>query len=193
MTPSKPAVVVPMVRYLREPSVTSEPRGAALNRRKSDAHIPPLHPEFLLPILAEIHRQQNSAAARTAARDARFAETGVTAVRAPVFHELVERIVAARRSVRAAEQGVRGLVIPSVQAAHELLHLPLFAKIVKIEEKAAADQDRRSQRDHRNLDDLSAPLFTGAVLLQIACHLSDYGSLLGRRRSRRIRFVKGGD
>src|ERR1035437_5581047 len=140
MTPSKPAVVVPMVRYLREPSVTSEPRGAALDRRKSDAHIPPLHPELLLPILAVIHRQEYPGPARTAARDPRFAGTGVPAVRTPICHEFVERIVAARLRVRAAEQGVRGLVVPGPKVAQELLHLPLFAEIVKIEVKTAADR-----------------------------------------------------
>src|SRR5664280_2798686 len=139
MMPSKPAVGVPMVRYLRQPGVPSGPRRTALDGRKSDAHIPPLHPELFLLILAVVHGQKNSRPARAAARDPRLAVTGVPAARSPIFHELVVRIVAARLGVRAAEQGIRGPVIPRRQAAHELLHLPLFAEIVKIEDKSAAD------------------------------------------------------
>src|ERR1017187_1143091 len=107
MTPSNPAVGVPMVRCLREPGVPSERRRTALHGRKPDAHVPPLHPELLLPILAEIHCQKNPAPARAAARDPRLAETGVPAARSPIFHEFVERIVVARLRVRAAEQGIR--------------------------------------------------------------------------------------
>src|SRR5450759_3718958 len=122
MTPSNPAVGVPMVCSLREPGVTSELRRAALDRWISNAHIPPLHPELFLLILAEIHRQKNSAPAGAAARDPRLAETGVPAGRAPIFHELLERIVAARLGVRAAEQGIRGPVVPRRQVAQELFH-----------------------------------------------------------------------
>src|SRR5260370_26405726 len=111
MTPSNPAVDVPMKRSLREPDVTSEPRRTALDRRESDTHIAPLHPELLLLILAVIHCQKDAGSARTATCDPRFAETGVPAVRAPILHKLVERIVTARRRVRAAEQGIRALVI----------------------------------------------------------------------------------
>src|ERR1035441_5669430 len=60
MTPSKPAVGVPMLRCLREPGVPSERRRTALDGRKSDAHIPPLHPELVVPALTVIHRQKNS-------------------------------------------------------------------------------------------------------------------------------------
>src|ERR1035438_7741490 len=109
MTPSKPAVGVPMLRCLREPGVPSERRRTALDGRKSDAHIPPLHPELVLPALTVIHRQKNSGPARAAARDSRLAVTGVPAGRSPIFHELVEWIVAARLRVRAAEQGIPGL------------------------------------------------------------------------------------
>src|ERR1035437_5357224 len=140
MTPSNPAVGASISRCLREPDVTSKPRRAALDRRKPGAHIPPLHPKLLLPIRAVIHRQQNPGPARSAARDPRFGEAGVPAVRTPIFHELVERIVAARLHVRAAKQGVRGLVVPSPKVTQELLHLPFFAEIVKIEEKNTADR-----------------------------------------------------
>src|SRR6516165_1295566 len=192
MTPSNPAVGVPMKRSLREPDVTSEPRRTALDRRESNAHIPPLHPELLLLILAVIHRKKDAGPARTAACDPRIAETGVPAVRAPIFHEFIEWIIAARRRVRAAEQGVRSLVIPCAQKTQELLHLPLFAEIVEIEIERSADYHQRNQRNHQNLDDFSAPFFTGAVLLQIPGHLFDYGSLLGRWsscRGRRIGLV----
>src|ERR1035441_1163491 len=154
MTPSKPAVGVPMVRCLREPGVPSERRRTALDGRKPDAHIPPLHPELLLLILAVIHRQKNSGPARAAARDPRLSESGVPAARSPILHELVVRIVVARLGVRAAEQGIRGLVIPRCQATHELLHLPLFAKIVKIEDESTADYHQRNQRAHHSPDDL---------------------------------------
>src|SRR5437588_6286219 len=106
MTPSNPAVVVPISRCLREPDIPSEPCGAALNRRKSDAHVPALHPELLLLISAVIHGQQDARPARAAARDPGLPESGMSAGRTPIFHELVERIVSARLRVRAAEQGI---------------------------------------------------------------------------------------
>src|ERR1035437_6383862 len=130
MTPSNPAVGASISRCLREPDVTSKPRRAALDRRKPDAHIPPLHPKLLLPILAVIHRQEYPGPARTAARDPRFAGTGVPAVRTPIFHEFVERIVADGVRVRAAKQGIRGFVAPGPKGAQKLLPLPLFAEIV---------------------------------------------------------------
>src|SRR5260370_39714179 len=105
----------------------------------ADEDIPPVHPELLLLIFAVIYCKKDAGSARTAACNPRFAETGVPAVRAPIFHELVERIVAARRRVRAPEQGVRGLVVPRPQKTQELLHLPLFAEIVKIEVERTAD------------------------------------------------------
>jgi hypothetical protein len=92
-----------------------------LDRRKSDAHVPPLHPELFLLILAVIHRQKNTGAARPAARNPRFAETGVPAGGPPVFHELIERVIAARLRVRASKQSIGGLVIPRPKVAQELV------------------------------------------------------------------------
>ena len=60
--------------------------------------------------------------------------------------------------------------------------------------QAAAHYHQQHHRDHHRLDDLPAPFFASAVLIQIAGHLFfDYGLLLGWRRGRRVRFIVGRD
>src|SRR4051794_9839394 len=145
MTPSNPAVTVPIRTPFEEyyklkaglvfratlesPESALHSRGASLHGRKTDAHIVPLHPELLLLVLTEIHREEHAAAAGPAARDADIGEIVVPGVRPEVFLELVERVVPARRGVGAAEQRVGAFVILGVEQSVELLNAAFFAVI----------------------------------------------------------------
>ena len=64
---------------------------------------------------------------------------------AETIQELIERVVAAWGGVGAAEERVRGFEIPGLQAAQELLYLPLFAEIMEREDESAADQAKMSK------------------------------------------------
>src|SRR5437763_16865843 len=105
MTPSKPAVMVPIEVTPNEkvdslfyagPGPALQSRGAALDRRKADAHIVPLDPEFFLLIGAQLNGEQDAAAAGAAARDANVGQIVVPAARSPVVDELVEAVTPAR-------------------------------------------------------------------------------------------------
>src|ERR1051326_8041993 len=173
MTPSNPAVTVPIRTPIEEycaDGAALHSRGASLYRRKTDAHVVPLHPEPLLLVLAEIHREEHAASAGPAARYADVGKVIVAGVRPEVFLEFFERVIPARRGVGAAEQCVRTFVILGFQQGVELLDAAFFAVIMKNKEQRATHDHERHNRYDQSLYDFCAPLIDGAVLLQITGH-----------------------
>src|SRR5215471_7026356 len=147
MTPSRPAVTVPIRTPIREvlslrlatSMAALHACRTALHRRKSDAHVLTLYPEFFLLIPAEIYGQQHTAPTRPAARDAYVGKVVVPGVGTEILLELVESIIPARRGVGAAEQRVCALIVPGLQQCVELLDPALFPIVVKNEEECTAN------------------------------------------------------
>src|SRR5947199_8837595 len=102
----------------------------------------------------------------------------------PVFEKPVELVAPARRGVGAAEQSIGRFIVFTGEERIELLDPSFLSEIMKHESKDAANHGQTHQRDHHRLDDLRAPLVSGAILIQKTGHSHfDYGSLC-RGRSR---------
>src|SRR5947199_1274099 len=96
------------------------PPRASVKRWKSHGHILAFHPELVLLVTAVIHRENHTRPARPAARHPRT-RVAMPAGGPKVFHEFGERVTRARFGVRAAEHGVRGLIVMGAHKRQKLL------------------------------------------------------------------------
>src|SRR5689334_18382549 len=136
MTPSRPAVIVPIFAVLARAGFPapvcilwragSAGRRAAGQWREPDRQVVALHPKLFLLVLAEIHRKDDTGAAGPAPGDFEIARIRVSRLRTPILHEGIERVPSAI-ALGSHPQGVRSVVIMGLEQIEEVLDLPLLA------------------------------------------------------------------
>src|SRR6476620_11254629 len=98
MTPSRPAVMVPMFALFALASIVtagfapSPRRRAARKRRESDHQVLALHPELFLLAVGEIHGQDHAVAAGAALGNLGAGDVRVAAAGTPILQKRLERI-----------------------------------------------------------------------------------------------------
>src|SRR5262249_18835692 len=137
-------------------------------------------------ILTEVERDDHTAAAGSAARDAEGRNLRVFALRSPVLHKFVEHIILARLAFRAPPQTISCVVVAFLQQFDKFPDLG-FLRVIPQSEVEPGRHNQDDENRQKNQPGPFGALFVSlSVTVQITWHGNDLTSrdtLYRRRRS----------